>query len=102
MGTQYIPFLTEIAAHVMDGGAGMRGAEQYVSAQILATVDTKIRIRYRPGITEKMRVRRETGPGSPTKLDLYDIQAVTPADARNRELWLWCTQRKATGFRSGK
>lgn len=99
---QYGPWLVDIAAHVLpagDGGA-MRGGEQYVSAQVLATVDTRIRIRYRPGITETMRVRQVVGPGSPTPFNLWDIQAVTPADERKRELWLWCRLRRAEGFRS--
>ena len=100
--TQYIPYLTDIAAHVLpagDGG-GMRGGEQYVSAQVLATVDTKVRIRYRDGITERMRVVHREGPGSPTRVTYYDIQAVTPADSRRRELWLWCRARVGEGFRS--
>lgn len=96
----YIPHLEGIAAHVLPAADGMRGGEQYVSAQVLATIDTKIRIRYRPGMVETMRVRQEIGPGSPTLVNLYDIQAITPADERNRELWLWCRQRKAEGFRS--
>ncbi len=98
--TTYVPWLEDIAAHVLPAGDGMRGGEQYVSAQVLATIDTKVRIRYRPGVLETMRVRHEVGPGSPTLVDLYDIQAVTPADERKRELWLWCRQRKAEGFRS--
>lgn len=100
--TQYTPYLTDIAAHVLPAGDGgdMRGGEQYVSAQVLATIDTKIRIRYRDGIDSKMRVVRREGPGSPTRVTIYDIVAVTPADARRRELWLWCKARIGEGFRA--
>lgn len=96
--TAYVPYLQNIAAHVMPAG-DQTGRETYTSAMIMATVDTKVRVRYREGITAKMRVRHETGPGSPTHVDLYDIMAVVEADSRKRELWLWCRRRDAGGFR---
>ncbi len=103
VSTAWVPFLDGpngegMAAHVMPAG-DQTGRETYTSAQVMATVDTKIRIRYRPGITAKMRVRQEIGPGSPTQVDLFDIQAVVEADSRKRELWLWCRRRDAEGFR---
>ncbi len=97
----YEPWLTRISAHVLPGTDGMRGGETYVSQQIQAEVTTRIRIRYRRGITVKHRVRHEHGAGRPTEVDLYDILAVTPADERNEELWLWCKLREGQGFRTG-
>lgn len=98
VSTDYAPWLVRIAAHVMPAG-DQTGRETYTSAQVMAQVDTKIRIRYREGVTAKMRVRHEIGPGSPTRVDLYDIMAVVEADSRKRELWLWCRRRDAEGFR---
>lgn len=105
----WVPFLPAtdpdgqgIAAHVLPADAGQRGGEQFTADQIRATCDTKVRIRYREGVTPKMRVRHHTGaPGSPTLDVLYDIEAVTDADPRKNELWLWCRSRQTDGFRSG-
>lgn len=102
VGTTYAPWLTRIAAQVLPAGEAASGRESFVSAQIQAVVDTRIRIRYRDGITAKMRVRRERGPGSPTDVELWDIEAVLEADSRKSELWLMCKRRDADGYRSGE
>ena len=102
VGTQYVPWLTRICAHILPAGEAASGRESFISSQVQAATDTRIRIRYRPGINEKMRVREERGPGSPTDVRLWDIEAVLEADATRRELWLMCKLRAAQGFRSGE
>lgn len=93
----YEPWLERIAASVED----VRGDERWINNQPVSDVTTRIRIRYRDGVTPKMRVRHRRAPGSPTLEDIYDIEGVTRADGRKVELWLMCRKRDAEGFRSG-
>lgn len=96
----YEPYLTRIQAHVLSGDAAMRGSEAWGSAQVQGTIDTRIRIRNRPGLDITMRVRHQQGAGSPTRTNEYDILAITPADTPTTELWLLCRLREGQGFRS--
>lgn len=94
----YEPYLTDIAAAIEYTG---RWRESLASAQIGAEIDCRIRIRYRDGLTEKMRVRHYPIAGSPTVAQYFDIQAIMPADGRRVELHLFCIKRQAEGFRTG-
>lgn len=68
------------------------GREFFAARQIEATVDTVITIRWRPGVTETMRVLH----GS----DSYDITAALPdGDSGRKTISLMCTRRLAEGFR---
>ena len=62
----------------------LRGREFFESQQVNAEVTTRIRIRYRPGITPTMRVVFGNR--------VFDIQAVINVDERNRELHLMCRE----------
>lgn len=62
----------------------LRGREFIDAHATQAAIDTRIRIRYRAGITPKMRVTWDT--------HMYDIQAVINLDTRNRELHLMCQE----------
>ena len=62
----------------------LRGREFYQARAEQAGVDTRIRIRYRSGITPKMRISW----GS----HVYDIEAVIEPDSRRRELHLMCSE----------
>jgi len=76
--------------------------ERELLSQIAGEVTARIRIRYRPGVHEKMRIRHvRENTGSPQVVDYYDINGITRdlATAR-RELQLVCTRRSAEGFRS--
>lgn len=80
----------------------LRVREQFLAQQIQAEIDTFIRIRFRPGITEKMRiVHVHEYASSPQIVDVYDIVG-PPMDAKGlrRELQLMCVRRSAEGFRS--
>ncbi len=96
----YEVFLPRIQAHVLPADQGASGNEAWGSAQVQGTVDTKIRIRKRPGLNITMRVRHHHGSGSPTTDDVYDIAAIAPADTPTTELVLWCRLREGQGFRS--
>lgn len=63
----------------------LQGRERFDAQQVVAQVDTRIRIRYRPGITPKMRVLFGTR--------VFDIQAVVEPETRRRELQLLCRER---------
>lgn len=64
----------------------LTGQERYdqVSAQLLASIDNRIRIRYRAGLTHKMRA---TWDGH-----TFDIQAVVNVETRDREIHLLCKE----------
>ncbi len=69
------------------------GREFFIARQIESTVDTSITIRWRPGISETMRVLH----GS----DAYDITAVLPdGDSGRKTISMMCTKRGAEGFRT--
>ncbi len=60
------------------------GNEPFLAQQHLARVTSKIRLRYRSGITSTMRVRFNSVS--------YDIKAVLNWEERNTELLLLCEQ----------
>lgn len=69
------------------------GREFFAASQVQSSVNTRIRIRYMPDITPKMRVLHgET---------YYDIEAVLGDATGARELQLMCVRRGAQGFRNG-
>lgn len=82
----------------------LSGREYFAAQQEQGDVSTRIRIRWRPGVTEVMRVthtvKTNTSPEE-TQVDVYDIEAVLP-DQRTgrRELHLMCKKRSADGFQS--
>lgn len=94
---QFEDWLVRIAAAVEP----ITGGERWVQAQPVSDITARIRVRYRDGITSKMRVVHQRAPGSPTLIDIYDIEAVVPADGRKVELHLLCRKRDAEGFRTG-
>ncbi|MCG3168188.1 MAG: hypothetical protein POELPBGB_03988 [Bacteroidia bacterium] len=62
----------------------LRGREFFQARAEQAGVDTRIRVRYRTGLTPKMRVSWGT--------HTYDIEAVIEPDSRRRELHLMCSE----------
>lgn len=77
--------------------------EQWQAQQVAAETDTRIRIRYRPGITARVRVKHLRADGSPQLWDYYDLTG-DPIDVsgRKKELHLMCVRRSAEGFRTGE
>lgn len=95
----YEPWLVDIWAEVLMLGP----REQFGAQQVLSEINSKIRVRFRPGITAKMRVRWERRGGSPTDVEFYDI-AGPPIEVQGRqnEIWLLCVRRDAEGYRTGE
>lgn len=62
----------------------MEGRERYEAQQIQAELTHRVRLRYRPGITPKMRVVH--------KGRIFQIEAVINRAERNRELILLCAE----------
>lgn len=77
----------------------IQGREFFASQQVQAEVTTRIRIRYRPNIDAKMRVKHVTDAGSPGAVVYYGIEAVINPKHRRRELQLMCRERDAEGWR---
>ena len=74
------------------------GKEYFAAAQVQGGADTKIRLRYRQGITEKMRITRISEYGSPIRYEKFDILTVINCGERNKELMLMCKRAGAEGF----
>lgn len=74
------------------------GREFFAAGQMQAPVDVRVRVRYRTGITEKMRVVFIREWESPRRVDYFDIVAVLNRGMQDRELHLMCKARSAEGF----
>lgn len=74
------------------------GREFFAAAQVQSDITTRIRIRYRPGLHEKMRAVYVSQPGSPGLVHVYDVMSVINWQERDREVHLMCTQKGAEGF----
>lgn len=75
------------------------GRESWAGAQLYAEVTTLIRVRYREGITPKMRIFHGDNYGSPTFGEYFDVQSVVRPDYARDELQLYCVKRDASGWR---
>ena len=67
------------------------GTERLQAMQMTAEITHAIVIRYRTGITPKMRMVRVAGG------QVFEIQAVLNIEARNRQLELLCSEIQTTG-----
>lgn len=96
--TVYRDWLVNIWAEVLP----LTTRETWQAQQVAATSTHRIRIRYRPGITARHRVKWTRAGGSPTDAQYFDLDG-DPLDQKGRriELHLICTAREAEGFRSG-
>lgn len=76
--------------------------EFWAAQQVQSDITAKIRVRYRPGMNAKMRVRHQREAGSPSVVDVYDIEGPpVEVEGRRWEVWLMARRRDAEGFRSG-
>jgi len=74
------------------------GREYFAAAQVSSEVSTRIRIRHRPGLHEKLRAVSVYEPGWPGLVHVYDVLSVINWQERDREVHLMCRQRGAEGF----
>jgi SPP1 family predicted phage head-tail adaptor len=85
---------TNFAKNVNAAIDAVTGRESVSSQQITSSITTEISIRWRPGITETMRVLHNS--------DVYNVEGVIPDSETGRKIiTLLCTQRNADGFRDG-
>lgn len=92
---------TDFAVNVPASVELITGRESFAAQQVQAEVDTKIRLRYRTGVTEIARVLLPVVGGSPQESQVFDVYAVLPDPTGRRELTLLCKKREADGFRRG-
>ncbi len=78
----------------------IQGREFFSASQVQSDVSTRIRIRYRADVTEKMRVVHVADSAS-SLTNYYDITAVLPVNEKRHELHLMCVKRGQDGFRNG-
>lgn len=66
----------------------LAGNERYtrLDAQLLAELDHRVRIRYRSGVTHKMRVNWDS------ESRIFEIKAVLNIETRDREIHLLCQE----------
>lgn len=95
--TQYVD-LFESWAEVLP----LTPRELYAARQVQAEVTAKVRLRYRPGLDARTRVLWRREAGSPSVIEVFDVEGPPiEVEGRRRELWLMCKRRDAEGFRSG-
>lgn len=77
---------------------------EYFAAQAVnSDITVRIRVRFRPGLDARLRVKHVHGSGSPNVVDLYDVQGPPVEVLSNRtEVWLMCKRRDTSGFRTGE
>jgi SPP1 family predicted phage head-tail adaptor len=71
----------------------LSGRELFAAQQTQSEVTTRVRMHWRRGITELMRVKHITSFQSPNLFDLYDVVSVIDDKSRHIELHLMCTRR---------
>ncbi len=71
----------------------LSGRELFHAQQTQSEVTTRIRIHWREGVTELMRVMHVTSYGSPDTANLYDIKSVIDLKSKHHEMHLLCVRR---------
>jgi head-tail adaptor len=76
--------------------------EQLQAQELGHNLNTRIRMRWRPGVVESMRLAYCTNPGySPQVWEYYEIVGIVRDIAMRVEMQLTCVKRTAAGFRRG-
>lgn len=76
----------------------LQGREYLAAAQVQSGLSTRIRLRHRPGLDEKLRVVHVAEPGSPGRVQVYDVLSVVNVNERDREVHLMCKAKGGEGF----
>lgn len=71
----------------------LSGRELFNAQQTQGEITTRIRIHWRRGVTERMRVKHTTSYVSPVVSDLYDVLSVIDSKSSHEELHLLCARR---------
>lgn len=73
----------------------LTGRELFNAQQTQSEITTRIRIHWRRGVTERMRVVHTRSYQSPQERDVYDVLAVLDIKSAHREMHLLCARRDA-------
>lgn len=71
----------------------LSGRELFAAQQTQSEITTRIRIHWRRGISERMRVKHVTSYAAPVQSDVYDVLSVIDVLAAHHELHLMCARR---------
>lgn len=71
----------------------LSGRELYAAQQTQSEVTTRIRIHWRRGVSERMRVRHVVSYESPQQVDVYEVLSVIALKSARYELQLLCARR---------
>lgn len=86
-GGRAAPTWTNVVANLAAKVVPLTGREQFQQQQINPSVNHRVEIRYRSGITSKMRILYGTR-------ELY-IDSVIDVEERHREIHLMCEEKQA-------
>lgn len=92
----WVDVCTDVAAAIQP----LSGRELFAAAQVQSSIDTKVTIRWRPGVISTMRVLHVVAAGSPEEIEIFNIEAVIADPTGRRWIELMCIQRQADGFQS--
>jgi len=96
--TNYVLFASNVRFEFAD----WRVTENQTAKEIQSSVLTYITMRWRPGITSKMRIKHIIDyTTSPPTSDYYDVQGVVRDTTLRDTLQLACMKRDAAGYRIG-
>lgn len=81
------------AANVWAAVEPLSGRELYTAQQTQSEITTRIRIHWRRGVSERIRVKHITSYESPQQIDVYDVVSVIDLKSKHFELQLLCARR---------
>jgi len=87
--------LTDRWAQIED----LAGREYFNAQQMTVAVSTRIRFRYFPELTEKMRIVYIPDSTKPLVGTLYDVQSVIHTDEGRRETIAMCNKSSVQGYK---
>ncbi len=71
----------------------LTGRELYQAQQTQSEITTRIRMHWRRGVTERMRIKHCTSYQDPATFDVYDVLSVIDWKSAHKELHLMCARR---------
>lgn len=92
--TTFVPLMS-VWAEVAD----LAGREYFNAQQMTVGITTRIRMRYRPELTEKMRILYTPRAAKPGIVNVYDVENVIHNEEGHRETVAMCIKSAVQGFK---
>lgn len=92
--TTFVPFTSRWAEI-----SALQGREFFNAQQMTNAVTTRIRMRYFPELTEKMRILYTPNVKRSTVVNIYDIESIIHTDEDHRETIAMCVLTTSSGFK---